>query len=85
MTRALATFFALVLLIAPSGAFAATKKTTAATVAAPNALHDATVNLYCRLKAGKKIWSASGSGVFVDARGVILTNAHVAQQIYFSG
>jgi S1-C subfamily serine protease len=40
---------------------------------------DATVNLYCRTKTGRKIISTSGSGVFVSDRGVILTNAHVAQ------
>ena len=39
----------------------------------------ATVNLYCRLKAGGKTLSASGSGVIISERGVILTNAHVAQ------
>ncbi|HEX5774482.1 MAG TPA: trypsin-like peptidase domain-containing protein [Candidatus Paceibacterota bacterium] len=42
-------------------------------------LADATVNLYCRLKSGNKYFSASGSGVFISDRGVILTNAHVAQ------
>jgi len=40
---------------------------------------DATVNLYCRLKSGNKIYTTTGSGVFISDRGVILTNAHVAQ------
>ena len=40
---------------------------------------DATVNLYCRIKAGKKILGTTGSGVFISDRGIILTNAHVAQ------
>lgn len=35
------------------------------------------VNLYCQSKS--KIGSISGSGVVIDPRGVILTNAHVAQ------
>lgn len=48
------------------------------TLAADSAL-DATVNLYCRLKAGKTTYSATGSGDFINDRGVILTNAHVAQ------
>lgn len=40
---------------------------------------DATVNLYCRVKARGKTFSVSGSGVVISDRGVILTNAHVAQ------
>lgn len=50
----------------PPSAFAAT-------------VEDATVNLYCTIKSGNKIFSSSGSGVFISERGVILTNAHVAQ------
>lgn len=42
-------------------------------------LLDATVNLYCRVKSGNKTVSTTGTGVFIDSRGVILTNAHVAQ------
>src|SRR3989344_56515 len=42
-------------------------------------VEDATVNLYCRLKSGKTVYGTSGSGVFISDRGVILTNAHVAQ------
>ncbi len=53
---------------------AATKKSI---VTGPIA--DATVNLYCRIKSGRKTYATSGSGVFIDARGVILTNAHVAK------
>ena len=40
---------------------------------------DATVNLYCRIKTGKQTLSVTGTGVLIDARGVILTNAHIAQ------
>lgn len=42
-------------------------------------LRDATVNLYCRLKSGRTYFGITGSGVVIDSRGVILTNAHVAQ------
>lgn len=41
-------------------------------------ISDATVNLYCRVKLGRTTIASSGSGVFIDERGVILTNAHVA-------
>lgn len=37
----------------------------------------AIVNIYCR--SSGKLGSISGSGVVIDPRGVILTNAHVAQ------
>lgn len=49
------------------------------TIQTPEAISAATVNLYCRITAGKTIMTMSGSGVFIDTRGVILTNAHVAQ------
>ncbi len=74
-SRALTLLILASLALTPAGAFAAAKK--AETPTGPVA--DATVNLYCRISAGKKTYSTSGSGVFIDARGVILTNAHVAQ------
>lgn len=52
--------------------------TLAASAGEDDSVRDATVNLYCNFKAGRKIYSTSGSGVFVSDRGVILTNAHVA-------
>lgn len=45
---------------------------------------EAVVNLYCRLKSGNKIYTTTGSGVFISERGVILTNAHVAQYFLFT-
>jgi S1-C subfamily serine protease len=42
-------------------------------------IEQATVNLYCTLTIKKKKFAASGTGVIIDSRGVILTNAHVAQ------
>ncbi|MEK7510888.1 MAG: trypsin-like peptidase domain-containing protein [Patescibacteria group bacterium] len=57
----------------------------ASPVHAASSVEDATVNLYCRLKSGNTTYSTSGSGVFVSDRGVILTNAHVAQYFLLAG
>lgn len=43
------------------------------------ALRAALVNIICHAPAGGGLRSISGSGVIVDAKGVILTNAHIAQ------
>lgn len=40
----------------------------------------AIVNIFCLTQSGK-LGSISGSGVIIDPRGVILTNAHVAQYV----
>jgi hypothetical protein len=37
------------------------------------------VNILCITKSGGPLNPISGSGVFIDSRGVILTNAHIAQ------
>jgi S1-C subfamily serine protease len=42
-------------------------------------ISNSTVNIYCRLKMGRKIFSSTGSGVMIGSNGIILTNAHVAQ------
>ncbi len=42
-------------------------------------LREAVVNVWCQANSGGKVHSISGSGVFVDSKGYILTNAHVAQ------
>jgi len=54
--------------------------------ASPQAVEDlnastraALVNILCTTGAGGSFAPISGSGVFIDNRGVILTNAHVAQ------
>ncbi len=38
---------------------------------------EATVNIFCTLAGGSD--AASGSGVIIDERGIVLTNAHIAQ------
>lgn len=43
------------------------------------ALRDALVNIICYAPAGGGVHSISGSGVIIDPKGVILTNAHIAQ------
>ncbi len=42
---------------------------------------EALVNILCVAKNGDIFQPLSGSGIFVDPRGVILTNAHVAQYL----
>lgn len=44
-----------------------------------NQTRTALVNILCISKGGGSIHSISGSGVFVDNRGVVLTNAHIGQ------
>lgn len=43
------------------------------------ALRAALVNIICYAPAGSGLHSISGSGVFVDPKGAIITNAHIAQ------
>lgn len=42
-------------------------------------LRNALVNIICYAPAGGVLHSISGSGVIVDPKGIILTNAHIAQ------
>jgi hypothetical protein len=42
-------------------------------------VRDALVNIFCTLRIKDEVRATSGSGVFIHERGVILTNAHVAQ------
>lgn len=44
----------------------------------------ALVNILCATKQGSPVTGATGSGVIIDPRGVILTNAHVAQYVLLS-
>jgi len=51
----------------------------AALDAAASALRGALVNIICYVPAGSGLRSTSGSGTFIDPKGIILTNAHIAQ------
>ncbi len=42
-------------------------------------LRDALVNIICYAPPASGIHSISGSGVFIDSKGIVLTNAHIAQ------
>lgn len=42
-------------------------------------LRGALVNIVCYVPAGSALHSISGSGIIIDQKGIILTNAHVAQ------
>ena len=42
-------------------------------------IRTALVNIICYAPAGSGIHSISASGIFIDSKGIILTNAHVAQ------
>lgn len=44
-----------------------------------SSLRGALVNIICNAPAGSRIHSISGSGVIIDSKGVILTNAHIGQ------
>ena len=43
------------------------------------------MNIICYVPAGSGLHSISGSGVFVDSKGIILTNAHIAQYFLLLG
>ncbi|MCR4333405.1 MAG: serine protease [Patescibacteria group bacterium] len=47
--------------------------------AAATTLRAALVNIICYVPVGSGLHSISGSGVFIDPKGIILTNAHIAQ------
>lgn len=44
------------------------------------ALRAALVNILCLAPAGSSLRSTSGSGIIIDPKGIILTNAHIADQ-----
>ena len=49
-----------------------------------SALRNALVNIICYVPAGSGLHSISASGIFIDPKGIILTNAHVAQYFLLS-
>ncbi|MDO8593370.1 MAG: serine protease [bacterium] len=51
----------------------------AALDASASVLRSALVNIICYVPQGGGLHSISGSGIIVDSKGIILTNAHIAQ------
>jgi hypothetical protein len=49
-----------------------------------SAARSALVNILCMSRSGGSLAPISGSGVIIDPRGIILTNAHVAQYVLLS-
>lgn len=47
--------------------------------ASASTLRSALVNIICYAPAGSRLRSISGSGVIINEKGIILTNAHIAQ------
>jgi hypothetical protein len=46
---------------------------------------DAIVNIFCTFRTDEFIKTTTGTGFFIDADGVIMTNAHVAQFLLLAG
>ncbi len=44
----------------------------------------ALVNIYCSTQSGSALKPITGSGIMIDPRGIVLTNAHVAQYVLLS-
>lgn len=57
----------------------ATVATALDTLPSPHTAEEAMVNIVCTRAVGEDTRTLSGSGVFIHPKGVILTNAHVAQ------
>lgn len=51
---------------------------------AASTLRSTLVNIICYVPSGSVLHSISGSGIFVDPKGIILTNAHIAQYFLLS-
>jgi hypothetical protein len=49
------------------------------------AVRGALVNIYCQYKTKQYIRTTTGSGFFINQKGVILTNAHIAQFLLLEG
>lgn len=65
--------------VAPAAPVSAPAPSAAELDRASRALRGALVNILCYAPAGSPLHSILGSGVFIDSKGIILTNAHVAQ------
>ena len=50
-----------------------------------DAARAASVNIICQRRDGKRVHTTTGSGIIIDPRGVVLTNAHVADLFLLKG
>ncbi len=64
---------------APTASAPAPSSSDASLDAAAAALRGALVNIMCYAPVGSGLHSILGSGIFIDPKGIILTDAHVAQ------
>lgn len=58
--------------------------TASSTPAATSPIEEALVNIHCTARIDDALRTTTGSGVLIDPKGVILTNAHVAQFLLLS-
>ena len=61
-----------------------TPETPAAPIT-PDMIESALVNVYCQYKTDAYIRTTTGTGFFLNQKGIILTNAHVAQFLLLEG
>ena len=59
--------------------------TTPSTTPIETVIAHALVNVYCQYKTDEFIRTTTGTGFFINQKGVILTNAHVAQFLLLEG
>ena len=54
-------------------------------LSASERITQSTINILCTMQKSNMIAKYTGSGVFIDPQGIILTNAHVAEHVMLAG